>query len=368
MSLKYSFILSLTGWFLIMGASSEAVEATREFVAKPQWSMTQKAEAVNQQYFLEPIWLQRGDLLGTLVDAEGNLYICDKVTEQLIKLDPKGSEIFAVGGVGEGPELHQNLGEPVPWSNGLIARSDCSMPSKIIVYDESGVFRWDIEFSMLGEMKRLFWNGEYAIVSFVSTRFLPGGGEIVNSLRLLSEDGVEVKSVLMNRDFVDPDHRPTAEDMWTSPYVSVSEDGLCFVQQDLYGSQVDCYDQELNKLWSFDGGWKPEPLSPEELAESANQQIPETIHQTIRRMVARNDGEVWIQTWTTDENDEYVRFEAFGRDGIRLGNVHLFGIPKESGDWDLDGSKILWIADEYAGRVSTSETVPYITVFDLVPK
>ncbi|MBU8869706.1 MAG: hypothetical protein KOO60_02415 [Gemmatimonadales bacterium] len=363
-----SFILVVATSSLAVAASGEPKETIREFVVKPQWSMLQSAEAENQAYYLEPHYMQRGELLGAFVDSTGNVYICDRITDQLIKLNPRGEEVFAIGSLGEGPEDHRGFGELLSWPGSRIARTDCVLPSKIIIYDVDGAFLWDVDLGTQDTLTRLFWNGKYAIGSHTWFDYDPSGTEVKTSLRLLSDDGVEIEKIPMGRIFLDPERVPTMEEMWIYPYVAVSEDGFCFVQQDLYGGRVDCYDQDLDLAWSFDCGWQPVPLTPEEFAESKRQPIFASIHHTIRRMFARRDGEVWIQSWTSEQAGEYVVFEAFGQEGNRLGFIHIFGLPKEAGSWALHGSKVLWIAKGKVDAENANVTIPYISVFDLVAK
>ncbi len=83
------------------------------------------------------------------------------------------------------------------------------------------------------------------------------------------------------------------------------------------------------------------------------------VNQTIRRMVARTGGEVWLQPWRPGVVDGVVEFASFGRDGQALGTIRIAGLPNLSGDWILRGDKVLWI---------TSDEAPTIIVYDLVAK
>ena len=105
------------------------------------------------------------------------------------------------------------------------------------------------------------------------------------------------------------------------------------------------------------------PPPGDRMADATPQMMKRTeysaVNQTIRRMVARTGGEVWVQPWRPGVVDGVVEFASFGRDGQVLGAVRIAGLPKLSGDWILRGNKVLWI---------TSDEVPTIIVYDLVAK
>lgn len=366
--------LKLACWLIFIsqplspGAYSAPKPSVVKYEIRPSWNLTQSE---NRSYFLEPQYFYKGDLIGANVDDTGGVLICDKITEQLIKLNPGGDVAFSVGKVGEGPEDHRTRGEPLMWFNQQIARSDASSEPKVILYDANGHFLRMVKLNVEGELSRLFWNGESAVSVMTSLKFQgPGGVQFSTYLALIDKDGALVRQHLMNSWVMEKANQHPEEKLWYKPYVAVADDGFTFVQQDLYGSRIDCYDRGLNLVWSIDGGWEPQPRTDQEFAEVEALGVTGLVYckvnHTIRRIFARENGEVWIQPWNQEVSDGTVEFESFGQDGVRLGTVQISSLPSSNGSWILRGSKLLWMAT-YVDEDTTS-AVPSICVYDLVPR
>jgi hypothetical protein len=93
--------------------------------------------------------------------------------------------------------------------------------------------------------------------------------------------------------------------------------------------------------------------------------VPAKNRQSIRCMIARQGGEVWIQPATRDErHDGTVEFESFGMGGQHQGTIRLTGLPAAPGELLIRGRKLLWIASE--GANSGGSGVPYLGVYDLI--
>jgi hypothetical protein len=313
-------------------------------------------------FALEPRYFIPDELPGASVDDTGAVYLCDKLSEALVKLGPGGHQVFAVGQVGEGPEDHSGAGEPVLWGSGKMARADCSTSPKVIVYSTGGEYLESYNLDFGGELARLFWNGSHGLAVAFRNKFAPPDAfEFSTHLLLLDGRGSVLQDrTLRSKRVVRAKSMPESS-MWDVPRMAVSDDGFCFIQNDLYGNVIECLDRDLKPLWTITGPWQPSTRTPEELAEA--QAIGVTgleysaVNQTIRRMVARTGGEVWVQPWRPGVVDGVVEFASFGRDGQVLGAVRIAGLPKLSGDWILRGNKVLWI---------TSDEVPTIIVYDLV--
>jgi len=342
-------------------------ESQKKFDLKPLWSLSPDADS---SYFLEPWYFHKGDLIGASVDDQGNVFLCDKISERLIKLNSGGGQGFAIGSVGTGPEDHQARGEPLVWAEGRMARSDASSEPKAIVYENDGEFREMVRLQVDGQLSRLFWNGGAAVAVSTQWKFQDSGIQLITSLSLLDKDGALVNKHQVNSWVMAKSDQRDEEDMWYEPYVAVSDDGYTFIQNDLYSSHIDCYDNKLNLVWSIDGGWKPQHRTDQEYAEVDSWGVTglkySELNHTIRRMCARDNGELWVQPWNHGGPEGTAIFESFSRKGKRSGTVEVSGIPQNKGDWVLRGSKVLWMSD--LDKESGEPADASIVVYDLVPQ
>ena len=164
-----------------------------------------------------------------------------------------------------------------------------------------------------------------------------------------------------------PGSRPE-EDLWEMPRVAVSGDGFVFVQSDHYGRIVSCYNAQLDLAWTIEGKWDVIPRTRAEMDAVSSQKVSGVLfspnNRTIRRMIARDNGEVWIQPWSSRPSDGIVTLESFGEDGKRLGTVTISGVPDRGGDWIIRGKKLLWMTDDEEGGSARNNS--YFEVFDLV--
>lgn len=348
------------------GLNAAPTAPNSDFQLELSWSIPQND---NWFYFLEPVYYLRGDLIGAHVDSSGSVYISDKISEKLVKFKPGGDVEFAKGQIGEGPGDHQKSGEPLAWDNQYIARLDASIAPKVNVYNPKGDFLHMTKLEMEGVPYRLFWNGEAAIAISTGWEFLDmGGARFSTFLSLINKDGELVRQLPMGQVEMERNTQFPEEDFWYIPYVVVSDDGYTFVQQDLWGGQIDCYDPSLKLIWSIDGGWKPTTRTSEELSQAEKLKTTymdlSKYNQTVKRMIPRRGGEIWIQPWANYANEGVVELVSFGSKGQKNGEVRISGLPLESGHWVLNGSKLLWMADMDGQNITDS--TPAMAVYDLV--
>lgn len=333
-----------------------------KFHLEKQWGMEMEMFA---PFFLETLYFHPDELVGTTVDEDGGVYICDKISETLIKINSGGVE-FSVGSVGEGPEDHRAHGEPVLSQDGKVRRSDCSLSPKVIAYGESGQFLKATKLNVDGELNRLFWNGRNLVGIVTRSDFVKGALELSTYIALLSSEGEILREHHMNTTvFSRPGSKPE-EELWEMPRVAASADGLVWVQKDHYGDKLLCFDEQFDLAWEVIGDWEPIKRTPEELDAISSQKISGVIfspvNRTIKRMIARGNGELWVQPWSSRQSGGKVALEAFGLKGEPLGQVEITGLPDRPGEWIIRGPKLLWMADpETSGKGKS-----YIEVFDLV--
>jgi len=360
------FTLCFCAMFLAPMASLSQDAATT-YDLQQQWSIERDKDS---RYALERRYFIPDELVGAFVDDAGAVYLCDKLTESLVKLGPGGSEVYSEGSVGDGPEDHRGAGEPVPWGEGLIARADGAVAPKIILYRTTGEYLESLAPDLDGQIARLFWNGTNGLAVALLNQFLPPDAfEFSTHLYRLDNGKVVQERKLRSRRVVRAPSKPE-RDVWDVPRMAVSADGYCFIQSDLYGNVIECLDRELKPLWSITGAWQPTPRSPAEIAEIQSQGMawlePSAVNQTVRRLVARSGGEVWVEPWRTDAGAGMAELESFGPGGRKQGLVRLVGVPNLPGEWILRGNKVLWITSDEADVANGS--IPYIVVYDLVAR
>ncbi len=158
--------------------------------------------------------------------------------------------------------------------------------------------------------------------------------------------------------------------MWNVPRIAVSDDGYCYVQRDLYSGTIECYDRNLEQLYAIDGGWRPTKRTPKEMEAAASIQVMGLTfgdeNHTVRRLIARRGGEMWVQPWQNGTVNGDILLERFGPDGVRLDDVRIVGAPDLAGEWIIRGDKLLWMGIEDSD--ADNEVLPYIRVYDLVAR
>ncbi len=354
--------------FLIVAVvDSPAKSPVVEFALVQEWSVAQSADV---PFAFGPEGFYPSELIGAVVDTNGVVFVCDRISEKLIKLGYGGDEVFAVGTVGEGPEDHRGAGEPVVLPTGGIARADFSMSPKVLFYKSDGTFDHSWSFDVDGELVRLFWNGA-SWVALASRGVFSGGSlKISTWLVALDSNGNTLGDrELLKVDLPGPGSTVSEDVLWTIPRVAVSDDGFTFVQSSLYSTRVECYDRDLRLVWAIENQW---PLvrradnEPADLQISGNSKVvPAVYHQSIRSMFARENGEVWIQPQVKlGGAPGTVEFLAFGKNGEPLRGIRLIGLPETPGRIALHGDKLLWVVDEdVEGEYNQT---PFMAVFKLV--
>jgi hypothetical protein len=341
-------------------------------------------------YRVEEIWrIERGDdppyslfdpelnsippaLMGVMLDDEDNLYLSDAITEKLLKIRPDGSEAFAVGSVGEGPEDHLGQGEPLRWPGCGIARSDYSRQAKVICYDEEGHFQGAIPLEGFDLYLRLWGLPDGGLGVALKMYGSPAGGMKVRIyLTRLDPDGALLDSLMIKQASYPPmgtSRELTEADFEINPRVAIAEDGRLYVQRDMYRWVIECFDSHLRPLWVCSRDVSPRTRTEGELAaiETTSGLPPSPHEHVIRRIVPRAGGEVWVETLPTERAaDGAVLLDRIGREGESLPPVALAGLPEAEGDYEISGDRLLWKLDDDAPPDAGKS--PYLAVYRIVP-
>lgn len=329
-----------------------------------QWTISRGAEA---PYAIESVPFDPFDLVGATVSADGTVFVCDKISDRLVAIEPGGREIFAVGATGQGPEDHQGRGDVFLFGDTAVARGDCVVAPKFVVYDKSGGFVGSTHLQSVNELFRLFWAGDHLVA--LTGGYRPQGAgafDLFYLLTSLDHDGRTARETSIKTSQLVHGASLAEDDLWGTPRVAVSVDGYSFVQSEMFGAKIECLDEDLNVAWKIDCGW-PSPMRTEqELARARAAGIgrPSAVNPAIRRLIARQGGEVWVQRWPALDPGPTAEFQSYGTGGRPLGRVLLVGLPEVAGNWTISGDKVLWICSDDVD--ASAGDVTYIAVYDLV--
>ena len=357
-------------------------------VPAPSPAAQESAAPAGPAFALEEIWrIDRGDdppyslydpgfnsipptLLGVLLDDDDGLYLSDAITEQLLRIRPDGSVAFAVGSVGEGPEDHLDQGEPVRWPGCSVGRSDYSIQPKVICYDAQGAFQRSVRLTGFDQYLRVWGLPDRGIGVAMKMLGSPASGSRIRVyLTALAPDGALRDSLLIHEASFPPmgtGYQPTEADFELIPRVAIAEDGLLYVQRDMYRWEIECLDADLHPLWSLRRDVQPVPRTREELDALSSRPgpPPSPLPHVIRPLVPPAGGELWIETLpTTRTADGAVLLDRIGPAGSLLPRVTLAGLPPADGDYEIFGDRLLWKLDDDA---PAEPDTPYLAVFRIV--
>ncbi len=364
-------LLILSGPGLLLGAEGEGAQAGPGFKLEEIWRI-ERGDDPPYSLFDPELNSIPPTLMGVMLDDEDNLYLSDAITEKLLKIRPDGSEAFAVGSVGEGPEDHLGQGEPLWWPGCGIARSDCSQQPKVICYDEEGHFQRAIPLEGFDLYLRLWGLPAGGLGVALKMYGSPAGGMKVRIyLTRLDPDGALLDSLLIKQASYPPmgtSRELTEADFEINPRVAIAEDGRLYVQRDMYRWVIECFDSHLRPLWVCSRDVTPRTRTEAELAAivTTTGLPPSPREHVIRRIVPRAAGEVWIETLPTERTPEgAVLLDRIGREGESLPRVTLAGLPEAEGDYEISGDRLLWKLDDDAPPDAGKS--PYLAVYRIVP-
>ncbi|MFH1843194.1 MAG: hypothetical protein ABIF77_08290, partial [bacterium] len=311
-------------------------------------------------------------LMGVQLDAENSIYLCDNITDKLIKIGPDGREQFAVGSRGEGPEDHADAGEPLFWPGSGIARSDCSAAPKVILYDEAGGFLRSIKFGGYDQVNRVWVAGDQVVAVAADMDGTPISGVKVQSYLLtLQSDGTVMQSIPVRQAEIPPmglEQVPHETDFEIIPRVAVDSGGNIYLQRDLYRYAVECYDADLTLRWTCERDVPTPKWSDEEFAQRRAEREPyveaHEYRHVIRRIVPGADGTVWVERTEQEAAPGSVLLDRIGADGEYRGQAEVTGLPKVAGEYLIFGDRLLWKVDDDA-EVGEAD-IPYLVVYRLV--
>ncbi len=319
------------------------------------------------------------NLFGVMVDDQGNTWLSDRIRDQLIKLDPRGNTVLAVGQSGEGPEDHRELGPPFHLPDGGIGLLDCSEAPKILCYSENGRFDRSVRLGRFSQFTRVFRGRRHLVGEAIrATRNpTPGTGmEISTFLTLLDEAGTVVDSLVVKRSNLPPppeNGRMNEADFEILPLVAVSPEGLVYVQPDLYAGKIHCFDETLKPRWEIDLGLAPIKRTAEELQRRQEEMTfdfePARYKHVVRELFPRQGGEIWLEpelpgTSGGDAGERSLR--RFGNEGEFLGNVTITGLPWLPGRYQVEGRFIFWVLEpDFELEENPAPGTPEMALFEL---
>lgn len=346
---------------LLVPASSLAVTVF-EFVEG--WSYQGPTEPL-VLHDLSRTWMPY-DTFGIALHDDGSIFVADRLTESLLHWKAGDGPEWTEGSLGEGPEDHRRYGEPVVWGDGIVARSDCAPRSRIIFRDGSGRYQDSVTVDGVDELVRLFWNGSAGIgIGLAMTGNPMAGGSIVCRMIRLDRSGATNKTLELREQSMDAlgsRDLLSERDMWLLPRISVSTDGYTFIHSDPYSDVVECYDADLNQLWTIRGGWTPAIKTEARRAFIESFAGPavelDELDHTISALHARPGGNVWVEPMATrDPSASTRRFQAFGPNGVPAGDVVIEGLPAAPGTILLNADRLLWLSHPDSERTSD---IPYL--------
>ncbi len=345
---------------LIMTAMlSLSVSAGEVYEFVEEWSFRDPTEPF-VLHDLSRTWMPY-DTFGIALYDDGSILVADRLTESLQHWKAGDGPEWAEGSLGEGPEDHRRYGEPVVWGEGFVARSDCAPRSRIIFRDGSGLYQDSVTIDGVDELVRLFWSGSAGIgIGLAMTGNPMAGGSIVCRMIRLDSKGITTKTLDLREQSMDAlgsREMLPERDMWLLPRISVSTDGYTFIHPDPYSDVIECYDADLNQLWTIHGGWTPAAKTDarrifiESFAGPAVEL--DDLDHTVSALHARPGGTVWIEPMVThDPAATTRRFQAFGPNGVPAGDVIIEGLPAAPGTILLNADRLLWL------RHQTTDHIP----------
>lgn len=304
-------------------------------------------------------------LLGLKLASDG-LYICDDVTDRLIKLDFEGSEVFSVGSRGSGPEDHIGTGEPISWPGCAVARTDCSESPKLICYNEHGSFLRSIRLEGFNQYLRILRGGTRGFGLALVMEWRPENAiDLTVYLAAISDKGALLDSVLVGQRRLEYPTVPREEDFEITPRLVSDGAGRLYMQRDVYSWDVECFDEDLNLIWRRRKDVNLIPRSSEERqGRGPWGDASATHHHAIRQIYPRSGGDVWIQETAGSGDPGEIRLTRLDDKGQDAGEVIIRGLPEAYGDMLIVDERVVWKRDD---DVKVVKEELYLAVFRLVP-
>lgn len=304
-------------------------------------------------------------LMGVLIDDAGALYVSDQITEKLVNIGPGRSKLLESGALGSGPEDHWSAGEPIYWF-GELALTDLSNQPKVILYDSKGNYSSSVSIRGYTQLNRIVSNGNYAAAISMAMSGSPAIGMKIEVLVLLldQDGGVLAKKLVRRVELPELGEYLREEDFWVIPRIALGSSGKLFVQSNIFEYAIDCYDTELNLLWSYkdDMSARLRSLEEIELLEakfSGNMEVSDR-RPAIRNMFVRSNGRLWVEVEPQYEGEVgRIDIQEINEDGTFNKEIRVFGTPEILGRYAIDGEWIVWWADD---DVRYEKNGPYIKV------
>jgi len=307
------------------------------------------------------------------IDEENNLYLVDNLTNKLVKIAPNGEVIFEAGQLGEGPEDVRVLGEPIFWPGFHVAQSSYSYKSKVVGYDAQGKFVGSVDLEG-NEMISRIWDAAGVMVAVTSnlSRNQEGGFDIAVDLVVFGADGTRLKQMtVVDKKIPPPDsnYTPNERDFELVPLVNCGSDGRIYVVPDPYRYRIECYDSNLDLLWTAEKEEPPIPIVDVDRdwrkALLPGRIEPASVYHAIDKLVPRADSTLWVLKGgpRSQRSNRALRFDAWSPAGKPEDPVTLAGFPGMLGDFAVFDDRLVWKLNDDV-EVDDEDTI-YIGVFSL---
>lgn len=282
------------------------------------------------------------ELTGTMF-IDGEFYIYDFVSEQLLVVECAGTEKYRYGSKGPGPEDHFTYCDPLLWEGRDPVLVDYALPPKIIRLTSDGDYGGSFTLDTSHNLVRLLWAGDRALgVEVVPRR---GKASFVLEVNLVTFDvgGRLIRRMLLDVHTLDldPNSGRTAEALEVFPRLAYRNDRL-FIQRDVYSFVIECFDMDFEMQWRYSEKSEripdPDPFVHKNLRGVA----PAMYLHPVRSMWAQADGGLWIEAETGMGLTEGRLYKHLTAAGEVTSDVTLLGLPVTPGTLAYREDMIVW--------------------------
>jgi hypothetical protein len=362
---------------IVIILSGGECRAGSEYKANELWRCGSSDEPVYSMYRSD-MWSIPLGLYGVMALEDYGVLVTDEISEKLIRVKPDGIESFAVGSVGEGPEDHRGRCEPIKWPGFDLAMSCCGTHSKVLGYSKEGSLSGFVELKDSGRnYVRILGCAEFGVGVSLAFNGSPMSGMAVDVfVEVLSARGEVTTEQLIGMYELPPamQGEVVSETLFEIvPRVAVSQFGYIYIQKDPYEWAVDCYDRELNLLWTDKRDVEKQYRTPDILEQrrrASGGMKPSGVEHVIGGLFPVGEGELWVMSYGISRHGVGVReFKLLDSKGILKGDVIVEGFYASPGVVTISGSTAVWMADNTWGvDEEGGGAVPLIVVYHLEEK
>jgi len=290
------------------------------------------------------------NLLGAVPYGDDGLAVYDRISRTLMVFDSQTNMVWQRGSVGQGPEDHVGPCEPLLLQDGYIGLADYGGQPKVLIWDDSGDFVDSVVLTGYLQCQQIeYASGGYVALCSRTERAGDGYQVIIDLVRYDSNGFKQAEQEIRRFKMVRPraGERVPA-DIWRPfPRMCVDSSGFVYIQRDTRRARFDVYNEELTLVNAIGRDWTGEARSPEDIQSDLDRWEgkiePFTLELAGVHVFARDDGELWVQLpgRTPDE----VMFEVLDRTSTGEGQVRIAGMPSATGEFMIEGDRLLWFED-----------------------